>query len=187
MPCSTLKGLTIVIPCNPVQNMTPPPPCCFLIWLPDDFPFSSHPSGPSKVTQHSYVQRTLVKSCFVYLTAQSIRFWRCNLVRGGEVTTYLTFPIFRRQIYWVVSGTSGILASLKIALLVARGVFNLRKFQFPNWMVSWFKFWGFHPDETTFSMNFLILRWSRFNFFCNEACWLAVWYHLFNSLSFILA
>ena len=121
MPCSTLKGLTMAFPRNPAQNMTPPPPCCFLIWLPDDFPFSTHPSGPSMVTRHSYVQRTLVKYCFKYLTAQSIRFWWCNLVRGNEVTTFLTVPIFRRHTYWVVSGISGIPASLKMVLLVELG------------------------------------------------------------------
>ena len=86
-PSGTRNGPIATFPINAAQNITPPPPC-FRLAL-DGFvvPFTSeplhHPSGPSKVALHSFVNRTVWKSTFIYCLAHSTQLVLCLVVKAG--------------------------------------------------------------------------------------------------------
>ncbi len=108
-PSGTLKGPTSSLPMIPAQNMTPPPPCWrrSLVgrWWPSTNHPLLHPSGPSRVTRHSSVNKTVWKLVFMYLWAHCNRFCLCALVRGGRIVGLCTTASFWRILHLEVCGT----------------------------------------------------------------------------------
>ena len=65
-PYFTLKGPMSLDPRIAAQNLTTPPPCCLRSLTGMSSLFNT-PSGSSKVARHSPVNKTISKSCFMYL------------------------------------------------------------------------------------------------------------------------
>ena len=76
-PSVTLNGPTSSLPIISAQNMRLPPPCCRLTL--DDL---LQPSGPSRVSLHSSVKRTVWKSVLTYFLGHWSHWFLCLMVQG---------------------------------------------------------------------------------------------------------
>ncbi len=120
------KGPTSSLPMIPAQNMTPPPPCwrrsLVGTWWPSTNHPLLHPSGPSRVTRHSSVNKTVWKLVFMYVWAHCNRFCLCALVRGGRIVGLCTTASFWRILHLEVCGTPEAPAASNTCLLLCNGI-----------------------------------------------------------------